>query len=265
MKIYEIIDDETMVSVGCILYYAKEKSFIIELNPNLDEWTAPLIFSEAVKRGRVTMGRELSLKWVRERIIPSGRQNIGSILKNAGLSDYDEMELLSESGARSSQDHMYIKKMENAPEYVKRRMEHNLRECVICKDNSMLCFFFDDTVRKVSLDELSDISDVDKLASNTALFQSGHVAAGGYCVTFNDSIDISADILYDKGILIPLVLDDFLAFVRLNTVDTSESCELLGCSRQNLSYLVSKEILSPVKRDVNGNLFTKGDLLGSRW
>ena len=36
MKTFEIYDQEIELSVGVLLYYEKEKSFIIELAPNLD-------------------------------------------------------------------------------------------------------------------------------------------------------------------------------------------------------------------------------------
>ena len=62
--------------------YEKEKSFIIELTDSLDEWNAPLLFTNLVKKRIYTVPRDLSLLWVKERIIPSGRQNIRDILNN---------------------------------------------------------------------------------------------------------------------------------------------------------------------------------------
>ena len=46
MKVFELIDGEVHISIGCLLYYEKEKSFIIELQDNLTESTAPLLFAE---------------------------------------------------------------------------------------------------------------------------------------------------------------------------------------------------------------------------
>ena len=54
------------------------------------------------------------------------------------------------------------------------------------------------------------------------MFQSGKVGTGGYSVTFNDSIDIPAAILYESGVYIPLKLKDFIAFVQKNILDTSD-------------------------------------------
>ena len=260
MKIFELIDGEAHISVGCLLYYEKDKSFIIELQDYLTEWTAPLLFAQVVKQGVSTISRELSFLWVKERIIPSGRQNIGSILANSHLSSYSEIDFLEKSRGKCSQDSIYLKKADSIPEFVVERMQHNLTECVICRDACMLCFFTDGTVRKIDLHDLSKQDGIGKILSNEQVLLSGHIAAGGYCVTFNDSIDISANHLYESGISIPLSLDDFLCFVKGNVVDSTESCAILECSRQNLAYLVSKNKLTPIRKDVKGNLYTKGNI-----
>ena len=36
---------------------------------------------------------------------------------------------------------------------------------------------------------------------------------------------------------------------------------MLECSRQNLAYMLNKDILKPIKEDVKGNLYLKGDVL----
>ena len=50
MKAYEIWDDENQLSIGVLQYFDKEQRYIIELQENLDEWTAPLLFTNYVKR-----------------------------------------------------------------------------------------------------------------------------------------------------------------------------------------------------------------------
>lgn len=39
---------------------------------------------------------------------------------------------------------------------------------------------------------------------------------------------------------------------------------MLDCSRQNLAYLISKDVLRPMKKDVKGNLFLKGEVIRCR-
>ncbi|MBQ0040419.1 MAG: hypothetical protein KBS56_00075 [Clostridiales bacterium] len=264
MKVYEMFDNDQGLSVGCLLYYEKERSFIIELDDALDEWSAPLIFSNMVKEGRFTASREQSALWVKERIVPNDRQNIDSILVNAKLHEYDEFALLVQSRGASSQDYIRVRELPEPFDYVKERMKHNISECVTCQDNSLLLFFNDETVRKVQIDECLSCSGVDKVIANEDLFMSGHVAAGGYCVTFNDSIDIPAIYLYEKGVGVPLTMENFISFVKMNIVDSSGACELLECSRQNLQYLTAKEHITPIKTNMKGNLYLKGRLITSR-
>ena len=48
-------------------------------------------------------------------------------------------------------------------------------------------------------------------------------------------------------------------------VDTSSACEMMNCSRQNLSYMIGKGLISPVMEDVKGNLFCKDDVIRNMW
>lgn len=265
MKIFEIVDGEVNLSIGILLYYEKEGTCIIELQEYLDEWTAPLLLTAYVKKKIYTIPRDVSLMWVRERVIPSGRQNIDDILRNHGLKSYDEMKFLEISGGKCSQDSLYIRKVECLPQYVLDRMGRNIVECVAAENNTVLCFFEDDEVRKIDLAQLKQVECVDKVIGNVELFRSCKVGTGGYFITFNDSIDIPAGILHKSGKEIPLTLGDFKAFVKKNVVDTTESCDILMCSRQNIAYLIEKQQLAPVKSEVRGNLYLKGQVLRNKW
>lgn len=88
---------------------------------------------------------------------------------------------------------------------------------------------------------------------------------GGYSVTFNVSIDIPATVLYEAGEYIPLKRTGFIAFVQNNILDTSDSCNILECSRQNVAYMVKQQQLVPIKEEVKGNLYLKGDILKNKW
>ena len=265
MKIYEILDEETKTLVGTLLYYEKERSFVIELADSLDEWNAPLLFTNLVKKGIYTMPRDLSFLWVKERIIPSGRQNIGDILNNHKLKEYDEMKFLELASGRCSQDSLYIKKAEKLPEYVIKRQKYNLKDCTVLTDFHMLCFFNDGTTRKISLKALENIEGVDKVVANAPLFASAELGTDGYFISFDNSIDIPAWALYKEGQKVPLTYDDFLAFAKNNLEDTSSSCEILECSRQNLAYMVKENQLSPFKENVKGNLYLRKDVVKNRW
>lgn len=117
----------------------------------------------------------------------------------------------------------------------------------------------------MELAKLTGVEDVKKILKHEAVYQSAKIGAGGYYVTFNDSIDIPAGTLYEAGVVIPLKLKDFKAFVRKNVLDTTESSNLLECTRQNISYLVNQQQLEPIKEEVRGNLYLKGEVLSTRW
>lgn len=265
MKIFQIIDRETGEVQGTLLYAEKDKVFIVELAETLDEWSAPLLFSGFVKRGIYTVPRDISLAWVRERIIPSGRQNIAAILANQKMKEYDEQRFLEASEGRCSQDSLYIKRVNELPEYVAQRQRHNLTGMFPASRNSLICFFSDDEVKRVNLEKLPDLEDINKVLKNRELFESVKVGFAGYFVTFDNAIDISAVALYEAGESLPLTKEDFVSFVRNNVLDTSEACSLLECSRQNLAYLGSQKRLSPIKEGASGNLYLKEDLLRTRW
>ncbi len=264
MKIYEIFDEEMDRPVGVLLYYEKQETCIIELMDDLNEWTAPLLFTSYVKHHIYTIPRDVSFLWVKERVIPSGRQNIGDILAHHHMESYHEMKFLEISEGKCSQDSLCIRKTDRLPEYVSRRRKTNIVDCVLLDEQQLLCFFANGDTRKIDLKQLIDIDGVDKVVKNDNLYRSGQVGTDGYYVTFNDSIDIPAQLLYTSGENIPLKMVDFLMFVRKNVIDTTEGCEILDCSRQNLSYMVGQRQLTPIKENVRGNLYLKGDLLRNK-
>ena len=265
MKIYEILDSEMKQAVGVLQYYEKEQTYIIELQEYLDEWSAPLLFTSYVRRNIYTIPRDISFLWVKERVIPSGRQNINEILNNNRLVRYDEMKMLEISSGRCSQDHLYIKELDCLPEFVKKRKQHNLIDCVLSEKNTVVCFFKDGTVKKIALDQLTEVDGVDKVMKNTALFESGEVGTDGYCLTFNQSIDVPVKKLYEIEEALPIKKTDFDNFVRKNILDTTDTCDILECTRQNVAYMVKKQMLSPIKTEVKGNLYLKGDVLKNKW
>lgn len=262
MKAFEISDIKSKKHIGILLYYEKEKTFIVELKTGISEWDAPLLFSGFVKKGIYTIPRDISYAWISERVIPSGRQNISDILNRYHMKEYDEIKLLELSEGKCSQDDLYLKKTDVLPDYVLKRKKYNLTDFFLLDGMHALCFFEDETVRKIDLKKLGL---PEHITGNRDLLDTCKVGCGGYYLTINDSIDISAAPLYEKSVIIPLSVNDFKTFIRENVCDTSGACEMLNCSRQNLSYLIKQEQIHTVKKDVNGNLFLKGEILRNMW
>ena len=270
MKTYAIYDEDWKMKcpIGYLYYYDKCNEFIIELNRELDKWEAPLLFSSYVEKSIYTIPKEVSMLWVRERVIPSGRQNIGSILKNHKMKSYDEMKLLELSGGRCSQDNCYIKKVEyeDVPLAIRKRSEDNVLECFTSGESDVICLFGDDTVRRIDLTKLVEANG--KIASvlkNKDVYKSVKVGVGGYSITFNDSIEIEKWLLLKSGKKINVSGKDLYSFVGDNIVETAKACEILGCSKQNLTYLIDKGRLKPIKPDLKENLFFRGDVEKNSW
>ena len=163
MKIFAIIDEETTLLTGILLYYEKEGTCVIELPEYLDEWTAPLLFTSYVKKKIYTIPRDISFLWVKERVIPSGRQNINDILAHHNMQSYDEMKFLEISEGKCSQDSLYIKKIDMLPDFVIERQKKNIVECVLSGDHTLLCFFEDDTIKKIQLEDLQSFEEQNKI------------------------------------------------------------------------------------------------------
>jgi len=264
MKVYDIFDKELQSSVGTLLYYEKEKAFIIELEEWLDEWTAPLHFSGLVKRGVYTILQEESGLWVKARIIPPGRQNIQSILANHRLKEYSEIAFLEISKGECSQDAICIRPREDLPEYVEARSLYNIKEAVICNDEILL-FFNDDSVKKIKTESLADSDHSLRHLKNPDFFRTCVVGVGGHSLSFGGVLEIPASVLYHWEKTENITLSDFCCFVQNNVLDTTEAGGLIECSRQNLAYLVEQNRLPVIKPNVKGNLYLKGDVLKTKW
>lgn len=265
MKSYAVYDEqlERTDPIGYLLYYEKSKSFIIELSSDLDEWQAPLLFQGLVRKGIYTIPKEVSLMWVRERIIPSGRQNIGEILRTHKLKEYSEIAMLTLSKGRSSQDDCYLKEVreEEIPESIKNRWFGNVEECFPTEQGDIVCLFCDNTARLIRLEKLVDkYRDVTHVMKRRELLESVEVGVGGYSISFNESIEVSASDLKEYGELLPLQACDFYGFVQKNIIDTTNACFMIECSRQNLSYLVKEKKLKPIIQGTKENLYTKGEI-----
>ena len=265
MKSYAIYDADLnrTIPIGYLFYYEKAEEFVIELCEDLEEWDAPLLFQGLVRQGIYTVSCEDSLLWVKERVIPSGRQNIGMILKSHHLKKYSEMALLALSKGRCAQDACYLNEVREweVPETIVERRKKNVQECFVTEDKQLLCMFKDNTVRKVDLTKLVDsYNSVVHVLKNEDILRSAKVGVGGYSVTFHGTIEIPATELRKVGILLPLTTADFCDFVRNTVIDTTEACDKMECSRQNLSYMVKEGKVNPVIRGTKENLFLKGEI-----
>ena len=125
MRIFAIKDD-TMPQdavLGYLIYHEPSKSFYIELPDGADSWDMPLILSSFADRGEYSIDSAWSRRFVQQRIVPQDRQNIGQILRDNGLGEYDEFSLLMLTMGRCEQDDCYLEEIreEQLPDFLSAR------------------------------------------------------------------------------------------------------------------------------------------------
>lgn len=106
MRIFAIKDDTLPKDkvLGYLIYHEPSRSFYIELPDGADSWDMPLLLSSFADHGEYSIGSAWSRRFVQQRIVPQDRQNIGQILRDNDLSEYDEFSLLMLSMGRCEQD-----------------------------------------------------------------------------------------------------------------------------------------------------------------
>lgn len=270
MKIFAIRDDNIgkNVDLAYLFYYEKDKNFYIELPDKADEWETPFMLSSFVKRRMNTLNAYWSRLWVSQRIVPPDRQNLGQILKENGLKEYDEYELLMLANGRCAQDECFLVPIteEQLPKEFVKRYERKVKAVVPLKERQLLVFFRNGETKKCDIEQmLLSHPKFYPILKEESLFRKVDIQTGGYGVCWGSDICISDEYLYEKGDLIPLELDDFRSFVSNGTINTTEATELLGCSRQNIDDLVKRKKLRPIKTDAKNKLFLKAEVSERRW
>ena len=268
MKIFAVKSDSTGNKVlAYLLYYEKTDQFYIELPENADEWDTPLLLSSFVRQGQQTVNSYWSREWVRQRIIPADRQNLGSILKESGLEKYDEYKLLTLAEGRCAQDDCYIEPVaeKDLPEEITDRFVFRVEEVVPSEDRHLLVFFRNGSARKCNMRILCTETRFAPILQREELFSAVCVQTDGYGVTWGENLDVSADCLWRNGTQLPLSLRDFQNYAAYCVTDTAGACRILNCSRQNISDLVRRGKLHPIQASSSGTLFLIRELQRRLW
>lgn len=270
MKIYAIKDelDEQNKNLAYLFYYEKEEKFYIEMPDNIDSTELPIILSVYYDAGLRTVSSYWSKRWVMDRIIPSDRQNIGEILKNAGLQYYDEYQLLVKSKGRCSQDTCYIEEIKESelPDFFQVRNGHKVVDVVPLEQFKLLVFFRDGTVRKIETKEIvNNKKEFYRVLKEKDIFERVNVETAGQGIEWSQDSAIGCEELYKSGVEIPLSLSDMKQFVQKRVIDTQEVGGILECSKQNVEDLVRRGRLTPLKQRDKYKLFLKSEVVERIW
>ena len=269
MRIFAIKNEEDKKTLAYLLYYEKEKAFYIELPENADPWETPLILSSFAKKNITTVNSYWSRMWVQQRIVPSDRQNLGQVLKENKLSEYDEFELLMLSHGRCAQDELYLDEIEekDIPKDIIKRFDTKIEDIVPLKNFNLLVFFRNGTIKKCNIKKFFEKNKALEtfLTVNSDMFEYVQVQSGGYGIRWEENMSISDEELYASGRTIPLSSDDFREFVVHRVINSAEAAELLDCSRQNIKDLIRRNKLHPIKSTEKNTLFLKSEVMKRNW
>ena len=268
MRIFAIRDDDLKGKVvAYLLYYDVPKAFYIELPEGADEWETPLLLSSFAKRRQHTVNSYWSREWVRQRIVPQDRQNIGQVLKENGLECYDEFDLLMLSMGRCAQDNCYLAEItaDELPVELIERWKVKIEDVLPLEDSSLLVFFRNGAVKKCVLTGFEkDSPQLAGILARSEIFKKVEVQTDGYGVSWNGTALISNNRLYETGIDVPLVLNDFIGFVENRIINSAQACQLLDCSRQNIDDLVKRDKLHPIRIDNRNTMFLRNEIIQRR-
>ena len=265
MKICKLVDEfeADRPEVGYLFYDEPSRDFFIELSENKRAGDASLLFQLFIEKGEYAIGREWSARWVRQRIVPTDRQNLGAILRENHLTEYNEYKLLMISGGRCAQDDCAVLPAveQNLPEWLRQRLRGKTAWAAALDGFVLLTCFRDDTIRRIDLEPfLQTEKNFQILLTRPGQFPSLKVLPGGNGITWGEGMDITAEQLHKMGTQIPLTGSEWKSNVRQQVIDTGEACSILACSRQYVDQLVRKGILVPIKSGAHSRLFIRSEV-----
>ncbi len=246
--------------LGYLFYYERSRRFFAELLKETDEWSAPFMFSGLVKRGVYSIDSVWSRKFVEQRIVPFDRQNLGEILRDNDLKQYDEYRLLQLSEGRCAQDELYLKRInmgEVVPE-ISERLNGKVLDVMALSGFKALVFFKDGAGRIADVGALcKEDSRFGYVLRDEAVFKSVRVSPGGNGIEWGEERFIPSVRLKKSGKAAAVCYDDVVGFVRKRLCDSAEISAELGCTRQYVKQLTDKKRLIPVREGANSNIYMK--------
>jgi len=103
-----LITDNAGLDYGLLIYDVGTKVWHIEINPARTWDDTPLSLAIYIRNGIYSLDEKQSLSWVRERLLPPNRQNIHHILREMGISEYDEFAFIRKTRGVSPNDGLFL-------------------------------------------------------------------------------------------------------------------------------------------------------------
>lgn len=265
MRVFALRDSENkrLKNLAYLFYYKKSKQFFFELSQNVDSWKLPLLLSSFAARKTYTVAPYWSRLWVQQRIVPPDRQNIGHVLKEYNLKEYDEFKLLMIDSGACAQDSYYLQgiKEDDCPAEIRNRREKRVADILAVENFRMIVFFMNGKTKNLDFRRIlqNDVRFA-PILQDKRLFRRAELQPGGHGIQWGTDLCIMYPTLYKMGKPVNIKLKDILSFIDLRVVNTIEAMKILNCSRQGISSFVDNGKLSSIKSGKKDRLFLKSSL-----
>ena len=267
MKIFAIIDPVIEKEIAYFFYYERENTYYIEINDDISEWDAPFIIDSYIRRKDFVMTHEDSLRFISQRIVPCDRQNIGAVLKDNGLEEYDEAKLFILADGRCAQDDCCIRQIRYAqlPDKIKARREKRIAAAIQVDERSFLISLADGSAAVLELgQEVSDVFESNVLRRLMA-YRSKFSEIKVLCCGAELGIEYGPALTYEQAaelsVKLPFDMEVLRTFVLQNLMTTNDLTDSMGCSRQNINDLVMRGKLNPVDINARVQLFDRREYM----
>lgn len=131
--------------------------------------------------------------------------------------------------------------------------------------NRLLTCFDTEEVRLCDFEELRARMPGLAQLKDSGLFERIELEMNGKGLSWPGCCRISAQQLSELGDPLPVTRSDFVRFCQVQLLSTSETAQLLRCTRQNIDSLVRRHRLQPVKCYTKNKLFLRSDVLRRMW
>lgn len=95
-------------NLAVLEYNSEKEEYKIQIYKECDYTALPAILQCWAAKGVYEIQGKEALRFVRERVIPPDRQNLGEIMRKVGMQYYDEFPLLQYTSGRCCQDENYL-------------------------------------------------------------------------------------------------------------------------------------------------------------
>lgn len=262
MRIFAINDQEIDKTLGYFIWFEKINEYHIELCEDIDEWDFPFILDHFARKKQWTVDQYYTHLFICQRIIPSDRQNLGMILKENGLEEYDEVELFVLADGRCAQDECYIRRIsyEELPEAIRSRLEKRIVSLTLLKDSLYLVSYVNGKMGTVLLEgvilEKMDQRQYKRLLEYYQRFQ---VRKSGSSILLGENPGITYDQVYARTDFWNITSEDMLTFAVEQMMSTQDVIDTLDCTRQNVNDLVKRGKIHPLEINAKVQLFSRSE------